>query len=243
MTPWRSCDRRARSRTSLWLGGAHERDRVGVWGLPPRGGFAGSCVALVGGPRSRVCPAAAPASLRHLKGEPPLLHRCAGGAVASGCLDGSRLALDRASSYPLISRGLPGLLRVRREITGRACARRARSSHSRDRESRATDTRVRPVPAVAMRGRCVSVADDTAERPVHARTRSRAARRMRGRRWSRRADGRMIGSTMVSHRRHEGSETTNRAADAPGESTRFAGGRTQRRCDGCTSIGTRLPAW
>ena len=159
---------------------------------------------IVGGLRSRVFflqphgrRATSPES------ETPLLHRSAGGAVATGCLFGSRLALDRASSYPLISRGLPGLLRLRREITGRVCARRARMSRSRDRESRATETRVRPVPAVAMRGRCVSVADDTAERPVHARTRSRAARKTRGRRASWRARGRMIGSTMVSHRRRQ----------------------------------------
>ena len=75
----------------------------------------------------------------------------------------------------------PKLLLFRRRITGRVSARNARLDHIRDRDSRATETRVRYVPAVAMRGRCVSVADDTADRPVHARTRSGAARRMRGR--------------------------------------------------------------
>jgi hypothetical protein len=51
----------------------------------------------------------------------------------------------------------------------------------RDPENRATDTRVRPVPAVAIRGRAESVADDMAERPVHARTSTIAARARRRR--------------------------------------------------------------
>ena len=75
----------------------------------------------------------------------------------------------------------PKLLLFRRGITGRVRARSARLDHIRDRDSRATETRVRCVPAVAMRGRRVSVAHDTADRPVHSRTRSGAARRMRGR--------------------------------------------------------------
>ena len=112
----------------------------------------------------------------------------------------SRLAVDRTSAYPLTIGGWAGLLGFAGEITERASARGARCRHVRDRCSRATDTLVRPVPAVAMRGRTVFVAADTAERPVHARTSSGAARTMRRRATGRGAQGRMTGSTMTSHR-------------------------------------------
>ena len=134
------------------------------------------------------------------------------------------------------------LLLFRRGITGRVSARDARLDHIRDRDSRATETRVRYVPAVAIRGRCVSVADDTADRPVHARTRSGAARRMRGRRTLSSARGRMIGSRMLSLRMRERTEKqiasptlqTNRRDSPAAERNELA--------TAAPSIGTRLPA-
>ena len=112
-------------------------------------------------------------------------------------------AVDRASAYPLTFRGRARLLRFGGEITERASARGARCRHVRDRCSRATDTLVRPVPAVAIGGRAVFVAEETAERPVHARTFSGAARTMRRRATNRGACGRMTGSTMTSHQKCE----------------------------------------
>ena len=93
-----------------------------------------------------------------------------------------------------------------------------------------------------MRGRCVSVAEDTADRPVHARTRSGADRRMRGRRTLSSARGRMIGSRMLSLRMREGPEKqiapptlqTNRR-DSPAA-------ERNERATAAPSIGTRLPA-
>jgi len=160
---------------------------------------------------------------------PPAPKRRRGGS--DGILYGSRYALDRGSSYPLIMRGWLALLGFRSVITGRASERGTRTSHIRDPDSRATETRVRPVPAVARRGRCVSVADDTAERPVQACTRRGAARTMRGRPLPDSAMGRITSSTMTSHGR--GLQTTSRAADTPGESQDSPAADRNDICGGC----------
>jgi len=111
--------------------------------------------------------------------------------------------LSTGPTYPLTIRGWAWLLGFEWEITERASARGARCRHVRDRCSRATDTLVRPVPAVAMGGRTVLVAEEIAERPVHACTSSGADRTMRRRATRRGTCGRMTGSTMTSHQEFE----------------------------------------
>jgi hypothetical protein len=92
-----------------------------------------------------------------------------------------------------------------------------------------------------MGGRTVLVAAETAERPVHARTSSGAARTMRRRATNRGACGRMTGSTMASTGKAS-AETTNRATDALCESIDSPGRRHAQRATATVSIGTRLPA-
>jgi hypothetical protein len=207
------CDRRPASRLRDPPRRCARANRVRSLSFPPGGGFADWCMVRGGGLWSRVVSPAAPAS-HHVtrKANRPFCTGAQEGRVAAVACTAPACSRPEPN-YPLISRGWSVLLGVRGEITGWVHARRTRMSLGRDRESRATETRVRPVPAVAMRGRCVSVADDTAERPVQARTRSGAVRKMRGRPLPGSARGRITSSTMTSHLKNDELETTNRATD------------------------------
>jgi hypothetical protein len=212
MTASWSCDRRVSGRSDWWPGGAHERDRVGLCGsLRVAGSLVRAWHSTAGGLRSRVVSLRSRTASSHVTGKqtaPPAWKRRRGGSdgMPRWLPVGSRPSLGLFADHPRTAEA-PVLLMG---ITGRVRARTARPDRVRDPESRATETRVRPVPAVAMRGRSVSVADDTAERPVQACTLSGAARRMRGRRSPRGARGRMIDSTMVSHRRCESGKQKSR---------------------------------
>ena len=92
-----------------------------------------------------------------------------------------------------------------------------------------------------MGGRAVFVADEIAERPVHAHTLSGAARTMRRRVTKRGACGRMTGSTMASHRGIRRPEKTNRAADTSTNRVIRAVPTACNSAAAIVSVGTRLP--
>jgi hypothetical protein len=107
-------------------------------------------------------------------------------------------------SYPLFADDGPSFLGSNKVVTGpRVIASKPSDAQGRAVESRTPETRVLRAPAVAMCGRDVVVADDTADRPVHARTSSGAARNA-WRRLARRAVIALVNTSSMSlHSRDE----------------------------------------